>query len=149
MYLLTKKAYHDCKAFEGFVSRREDLFKMGKSFEGFVKSEFYAEIMEMVETDVIVTKIQAEEYKENVRNAGSDLQREFALEKIAHPKWKDYIQENIEEYEFLLMSELSNVKEKETKERLIVIIETLSYLRNYNKEDNFDAFDRGMEHMNY
>lgn len=46
----------------------------------------------MIDTDVVITKIQAEEYKEGIKNANKDLQMEFPLEKIANPKWKDYIQ---------------------------------------------------------
>ena len=31
----------------------------------------------------------------------------------------------------------------------MVTIEALSYLRNHNEEENIEAFDRSMEHMNY
>ena len=42
--------------------------------EEFTKTEFYGELREMVETDMVVAKIQAEEYKEGIKNADKDLQ---------------------------------------------------------------------------
>ena len=47
---------------------------MDKNFEEFTKTEFYGELREMVATDMVVAKIQAEEYKEGIKNADKDLQ---------------------------------------------------------------------------
>ena len=49
----------------------------------------------------------------------------------------------------MLMSEIGNVKDKEVKEKTVLIIEALSYLKNHNEEDNFEVFDKSIEHLNY
>ena len=58
------------------------------------------------------------------------------------------MKETVEEYEHLLMTCLHQTKDN-VKNKLIVVIEALSYFKHHREEDNFETFDRSLAQLNF
>ena len=65
--------------------------------------------------------LQACTYREVIYSCSNEIKKEFDLDKIAHNKWRGFVEETINSYEFQLSEALDQLKGRQKTDLIKVI----------------------------
>jgi hypothetical protein len=142
LFIISKKAYHDMKAFNTSLKERDNFLKLSPYFNEFANNPKYKELVELTTSDLEII------YKEDIESCSNDVKREFELEKIYHSNWGAFVKETISSYEFQLGEAIDKVKGDKKKD-LIMVIEALAYLQEHAENADIEEFDKRIESTDF
>jgi hypothetical protein len=148
LFILSKKAYHQMRAFHQHVKAKTNFMKLAPHFSEFTKSSKYEALIETTMSDIDLIFAQIYSYQLDIPYCSKEVEKEFDIEQIHNKDWENFVTETITSYEFQLGEGLDRVMGAE-KTDLLKVIEALTYYKEHSDNADIENFDRAIEIMDF